>query len=252
MLILFDIDGTLLLSRGASLRCFREAGRQVVGRELETAGMYVAGGLDPLIWRTLCERNGLGAGEAAALHEQFRASYGESLRRELDQGGVAYALPGVAPLLDALEAEGRRRGLQARAPGGADDKEGGPSAASAVTIGLLTGNYPETGRLKLRAAGIDPGRFSICAWGDEGGHRRDLVPLARRRDAERRGAELPFERTVIIGDTPQDVDCARHHGCRVLGVGTGMHPVAELLAAGATHAVPNLSDTPAVLEWLLG
>lgn len=224
MLVLFDIDGTLLLSRGASMECFRAAGHEVLGRELAVEGQNFGGGLDPLIWRELCRRNGVS--DAAAHHAAFRRAYGRRLAERLAQGGVAYALPGVPALLDALAARGE------------------------LALGLLTGNYPETGCLKLQAAGLDVERFGTAAWGTDGGHRRELLPVALARHAARTGRSLDPQQVVIIGDTPHDVDCAVAHGARCLGVGTGSHPAAELSAAGATLALPDLSDTTRIVDWL--
>ena len=230
MLVLFDVDGTLLLSRGASLRCYRAAARELFGREMSTQGMQTAGGLDPMIWRALCAVNGIDAVDAAKHHERFRATYARILGEELAAGGVAYALPGVPALLDALSARdnGRPR----------------------VSIGLLTGNYPETGRLKLEAAGIAPERFAVAAWGDEADRRPDLVPLARERHARHSGRELPAEQVVIVGDTPHDVECARVHGCRSLAVATGGSTRAELEAPGASRVVDDLSDTGRIVDWI--
>jgi len=140
---------------------------------------------------------------------------------------VAYALPGVPALLDALT-----------------------GAASPVHIGLLTGNYPETGRLKLEAAGISVDRFAVAAWGDEAERRPDLVPLARERHARRSGRALPAERVVIVGDTPHDVECARVHGCRSLAVATGSSTRAELESAGASRVFDDLSETGRILDWI--
>lgn len=224
MLVLFDIDGTLLLSRGASLQCFQAAGREVLGRDLAVNGRNFGGGLDPLIWRELCRLNGVP--DADAHHAAFRAAYGRLLRERLAEGGVAYALPGVPALLDALRAR--------------DD----------LSVGLLTGNYPETGCLKLAAAGLDVERFGAAAWGTDGGHRRELLPVALARHAARTGRRLPPQRVVVVGDTPHDVDCAAAHGARSLAVATGSHPEHELAAAGASLVLPDLTDAPRVLEWL--
>jgi len=229
MLVLFDVDGTLLLSRGASLRCYRAAAKELFGREMETDGMKTAGGLDPLIWRALCAVNGIDDERARREHDRFRATYARILAAELAGGGVAYALPGVPALLDALaDAEAR------------------------VHIGLLTGNYPETGRLKLEAAGISMERFAVAAWGDEAERRPDLVPLARGRHERRSGRALRPEQVVIVGDTPHDVECARVHGCRSLAVATGGSPRAELEQSGATRVVDDLSATRELLRWVLG
>jgi len=231
MLVLFDVDGTLLLSKGASLRCYRAAAKELFGREMATDGMQTAGGLDPLIWRALCAVNGIDAASAEREHGRFRATYARILAAELAGGGVAYALPGVPALLDAL-------------------CDAAPAAP--VHVGLLTGNYPETGRLKLEAAGISMDRFAVAAWGDEAERRPDLVPLARGRHERRSGRALRPEQVVIVGDTPHDVACAREHGCRSLAVATGGSPRAELEACGASRVVDDLSPTRDILDWVLG
>ena len=226
MLVLFDIDGTLLLSRGASMACFKEAGRELFEREFETDGVSFGGGLDPQLWRALCRRNGIETADEH--HERFRAAYGRRLRERLGAGGVAYALPGVTALLDALaEHDGR------------------------LAVGLLTGNYPETGCLKLEAAGLDIDRFTVAAWGTDGTHRRELFPVALARHAARTGRRLPAERVVVVGDTPHDVDVAAAHGARSLAVATGASKLPDLHAAGATLVLPDLSDTGRVVDWLL-
>lgn len=238
MLVLFDVDGTLLLSKGASLRCYRAAAKELFGREMETDGMKTAGGLDPLIWLALCAVNGIDEERARREHGRFRATYARILAAELAGGGVAYALPGVPALLDAL-----------RDAGG---EAGNGTGEAPIHIGLLTGNYPETGRLKLEAAGISMDRFTVAAWGDEAERRPDLVPLARGRHERRSGRALRAEQVVIVGDTPHDVLCAREHGCRSLAVATGGSPRAELEQSGATRVVDDLSATRDILRWVLG
>ncbi len=226
MLVLFDIDGTLLLSQGAGMKCFAAAGSALFGREFRIEGLRFGGGLDPVIWRELCAANGVARDDAESQHDRFRALYAELLAERLRPAGTARALPGVTPLLDAL---GRR---------------------AHVTVGLLTGNYPETGRLKLEAAGLASRRFSVSAWGCDGDHRRDLLPVALARCEESTGRRPPREQVVVVGDTPHDVDCAAAHGCRSLAVATGQHDVAELAACGASLAVENLADTDAIVSWL--
>jgi phosphoglycolate phosphatase-like HAD superfamily hydrolase len=71
-----------------------------------------------------------------------------------------------------------------------------------------------------------------------------------RRYLEATGRAAPADRVVIIGDTPLDVDCAHHNGCRCLAVATGIHPPDELRAAGADLVVDDLSDVPGILRWL--
>jgi phosphoglycolate phosphatase-like HAD superfamily hydrolase len=127
--------------------------------------------------------------------------------------------------------------------------------ASQCTLGLLTGNFAETGRLKLLACGIDPDQFTLNVWGDESPSspptRNDLPGVGLRRYHQRHGRALPGDRAVIIGDTPHDVACAKAHGCRSLAVATGKFTTAELAASGADLALDTLQDTQRVLRWLV-
>jgi phosphoglycolate phosphatase-like HAD superfamily hydrolase len=225
MLILFDIDATLIKTSGLGIRAMVEAGRELFGPSFSADGIEFAGRLDPLILNDMLSRCGVEvtASNLSAIRQRYRERLGPLLAT-----GTGRALPGVSALLDELE---RRE---------------------SVCLGLLTGNFAETGSMKLRACGIDPARFRLTVWGDESPHhppRREHLPgvgLARFRD--RFGRE-PW-RTVVVGDTPHDVSCAKAHRCRALGVATGQFSVDQLLAAGADRAVPDLSETADVAAWL--
>lgn len=216
MLLLFDIDGTLLLTERAGVASMLLAGRELFGEHFSFDGIEVAGRLDSLIWRDLCARNAVA--DTPENHDRFRARYGLALADRLVVDPTARALPGVAPLLSAL----RQR--------------------DAAVLGLLTGNYPETGRLKIASAGLDPDQFLVAAWGIDAAARRDLPPVAMRRHRELLGRDVAPEQVAIIGDTPHDVDCAKHNGCRVVAVATGSFSVEQLSRAGADLVVETLED----------
>jgi phosphoglycolate phosphatase-like HAD superfamily hydrolase len=105
--------------------------------------------------------------------------------------------------------------------------------------------------LKLRSAGLDPGRFVVGAFGSDSHRRSDLPAIAAKRAAERTGRRFSGADIVVVGDTPDDVACARPMGARTVGVATGFYDTTALHAAGATHVFENLGDTKAVLEALL-
>ncbi len=224
MLVLFDIDGTLLLTRRAGAAAMHDAAREIFGDSFTMDGIEMAGRIDPLIWRDMAAANGID--DHAAHHDRFRSVYARHLARRIAENNTVTLLPGVAALLDAVEALG----------GGA--------------LGVLTGNYPETGRLKIQAAGVDADRFPIAAWGCDGGSRRDLPAVAMRRHREQLGRAIHPARVVIIGDTPLDVDCAAAAGCRALAVGTGGYAASDLAACGADLAVDDLSDTTRIVSWI--
>lgn len=231
MLILFDIDGTLLRTEGLGMAAMVDAGRELFGETLEADGIPIAGRLDPLIMADMLARIGLQP--TVERMSNFRRGYGERLGRRLTPpfSGVRI-MPGVAEIVSQLRQVG----------------EG-------VTLGLLTGNFAETAALKLRACGIEPSHFKINAWGDDSPSapptRDDLPRVAMERYRAALGRPITGERVVIIGDTPHDVQCAKAHGCRCLAVATGKSTVAELADAGADWAVADLSATAEVLRWLL-
>lgn len=234
MLILFDIDATLLVTGGVGIRAMEEAGVSLFGPACTAEGVAVAGRLDPLIMRDMLAKVGKPA--SAENLAAFRVAYEDRMRQHFAQTGPAKvqarALPGVHPLINAL-----------------DDLRG-------VTLGLLTGNFASTGSMKLRSVDINPERFPVCAWGDDSPHafphatpkRSDLPPVATRRYRERHDRDP--SRVLIIGDTPHDVECAKAHGHACLGVGTGQFTAAALKDAGADQALNDLSDTHAVLQYI--
>ena len=227
-LILFDIDATMVTTGGLGVRAMGLAGKQLFGDEFTTDGLDFAGRIDPLLVRELFANNRVARTPEA--ERAFRAAYGRHLASLFDRSSLHTALPGVGSLLDRL----------------GDGKAG--------VLGVLTGNFAETGTLKLERCGIDPAQFAVAAWGDESPHEppaRDHLPaVALGRFVERFGRAVEPGRVTIIGDTPHDVRCARVHGCRSLAVATGKFSVEELERSGADRVVPDLTRTDDVVRWL--
>jgi phosphoglycolate phosphatase-like HAD superfamily hydrolase len=229
-LVLFDIDATLITTGGVGKAAMLDAGRELHGPGFTIDGISFAGRLDPMLLEEMLILNGkpCDAGCVEAMFHRYRRVLEGHLKRPI-RGG---ALPGATALVADLR-----------------KKEG-------VVLGLLTGNFRETGSMKLRACGIDPDHFPVQVWGSDSPHSppsRDHLPavgMARYKAAF--GRVVPPDRVTIIGDTPLDVRCARANGCRSLGVATGQYGVADLLDAGADHAVVNMAETAAISEWLLG
>ena len=224
MLILFDIDGTLLLTQKAGIKAMQSAAKELFGDHVTFDGVDFAGRLDPLIWANAAERNGIDPSE----HARFRDGYLKHLKQFFEATPTSVLLTGVQDLVESLQGQ-----------------DGG-------TLGLLTGNYPETGRLKIEQAGLDPDLFPIAAWGDDGQQRNDLPPVAMRRYAELTGGPIEADQVVIIGDTIHDVECANVNGCRSLAVATGpAYSFDDLLATEADFLVKDLSETQLILNWML-
>lgn len=229
MLILFDVDATLINTSGSGMHALHDAGRDLYGPQFTIEGTEFAGRLDQLIISDLLDRNGLE--NSAEERARLRAGYARFLRRRLEDRTIARALPGVLPLVEAL-----RR-------------------STSATIGLLTGNYADTGSEKLRACGVDPDWFPIRVWADDApveSPRRDhLPPVGMARYRELTGRSVPARECVIVGDTPHDVACAHAHGCRALAVATGSYSTAQLEKTGAERVVADLSHTTDILAWLI-
>jgi phosphoglycolate phosphatase-like HAD superfamily hydrolase len=227
-LVLFDIDGTILWTDGAGKRAFGGALTEIFGR-IEYGDYRFDGKTDPQIGRDLLRRAGHDEAAIEAGMPRLLARYLEGLEAEMVEAAEhTHVYPGVRELLDALEAR--------------DD----------VVLGLLTGNIREGAAIKLRAAGIEPTRFRVGAFGSDHELRPELPAIAQRRAREQLGLHVPGERMVVIGDTPADVECGRSLGARAIAVATGRYSVAELLRHAPAAAFPDLSDTAAVLRAILG
>ena len=225
-LLLFDIDGTLLAAQGIGASAMERAGQRLFGEAFTLKGIDFGGALDPWIFREAFAR--LGRTDALDHHDAFHEAYIAELTRALESGERRpRVIDGVASALASL------------------------GNVPAYTLGLVTGNYTRAVPLKLSAAGIDPAKFVVGAFGDEAPTRPDLVRLAMERWVKRGGGGRA-DRVVVIGDTPRDIDCARRNGCRCIAVATGRHTMQELDGHGADHVVPDLTNLAELLRALGG
>ena len=227
MLILFDIDGTLLVTQRAGTQSMLAAARELFGDQFTFTfdGIEIGGWLDPLIWDAVAKANGIE--DPASHHDRFRATYLRHFQDRLARNPTVTALPGVTELIEAL------------------------SQKADTCLGLLTGNYPEAGRMKIEAAGLDLDSFAVAVWGIDGANRRELPVVAMAQYATQTGQTIEPHDVVIIGDTLHDIDCARANGCRCLAVATGVCTAAELAAQEPDLLVDDLSDTSSILAWIL-
>jgi phosphoglycolate phosphatase-like HAD superfamily hydrolase len=230
-LILFDIDGTILLTDGAGRRAIHRALLEEIGTAGPIESYRFDGKTDPQIVRELLSHAGHPDAGRADRVQAVCDRYVGLLEAELaSPSQETRVMAGIVELLAALAAyEAERHAL----------------------VGLLTGNIERGAALKLRSAGIAPTRFALGAYGSDAAHRPDLPDIARRRAEALTGINLAGSDVVIVGDTPDDVACARPIAARTVAVATGFYDTAALHAAGATHVFPDLSDTRAVLEALL-
>ena len=225
VLLLFDIDGTLILTGRAGVRAMTRAFEALWGVADAFAGISMGGRTDSWLVSEALARAGIAA--TPGRHARFRDAYVPLLAEEIQLPGTGLkgVMRGVRELLDAAR-------LQPH-----------------LHLALLTGNYQEAAAIKLRYFELWD-YFSFGAFSDDAADRNHLVPIARERAIGHGLPEGAGARVVVIGDTPHDVACARAGGARSIGVATGGHSRDELIRAGADAALDDLSDTEAILRLL--
>jgi phosphoglycolate phosphatase-like HAD superfamily hydrolase len=215
MLLLFDIDGTLLRgAAGAHREALHDAIGQVHGVDAGALGRHLspAGRTDGEIARAILLDAGVSAERIDALAGDVRDACCEAYAVGCPPDLSEHVVDGIAELLGWL------------------------AGIDGVALALVTGNYEPVARLKLRRAGI--GRHFAGgqgAFGSDAEDRAMLPPVARRR-AGNAGASYPRERTVVIGDTPRDIACARADGVRCVAVTTGPFAASALRMADTVAA----------------
>lgn len=224
-LLLFDIDGTLVLTGGAGARAMALAFESVCGVPDAFRDVHMAGRTDAWILTDAAAAHGIPPDSPAL--GRFRDAYLHHLVMELEKPGARKGvLPGVRELLDVL----------------ADRDD--------VYLALLTGNYEAAARIKLEY--FDLWRYFPCgAFGDDAPDRNGLLPKAVARIAACGGPSFSAADAVVVGDTPLDVACAAFSGARSIAVATGSHSVEELRAAGADAVFEDLACTANVLAAIL-
>jgi len=215
LLILWDIDHTLVTISGVSREIYARAFEQVVGRQMEHLADMTGRTERAIITETL-ELNDVDPGTS---FDSFYAALGtaaRSLEPAMREHGVA--LPGAAEAIAGFAAEG-------------------------YTQSVVTGNIRSIAITKLEAFGLDTHiDFAVGGYGDDGSDRAELVRLAVERTEANYHRGFKAEHAIVIGDTPHDVRGALDNGALAVGVATGSSSVAELAAAGANVVLPSLED----------
>lgn len=224
--MLWDIDGTLVDTAGHGREAFMQAFEAVLGQAPAFDDVPMAGRTDHAISRDLLERNGVEDPESHVprMFEELHAALLE--RREL-MAAQGAPQPGVREALEHLQARGD------------------------VLQSLLTGNIEPNAEVKLAVFGLESlVDLEIGGYGSDHITRSELVGVARRKALLRRGADVSPSETVIVGDTPLDVDAAHVAGARAVAVATGPYASQELQQAGPDATLENVCDIPALLAAL--
>lgn len=204
-LILWDIDGTLLMPKGAGRAATRLAMLEIFKTDAGLETHYFGGKTD---WRTLLDLLPSQGFTEVAIQEMLPA-YEQSVAQHMTRIIVDYPVeqcPGAHALVTKLH----RRGHPLQ--------------------GLVTGNTASIAPIKLRAAGFDPDWFVVGAYGSESPDRNALPPLALQRAEKLTGRKIAPQQVIVIGDTPADIACARALGAVAVAVKTGYATIPTELA----------------------
>lgn len=215
-LLLFDIDGTLLISGGAGNRALNRALQRQYGISRAMESIIPDGKTDPAIIREIFQKN-LQREPNIEEIENLCHMYLDNLRDEIQISSGYRLLPGVLPL---LERAGKR---------------------SDLLMGLLTGNLERGAELKLGRSQLN--RFFLFGgFGSDSEDRGEIAKMAVLRGREYAGEQIPLDRIFVIGDTVFDIQCARTVGAKALAVATGSTSFEELSFHRPDYLMENFSD----------
>jgi len=185
------------------------------------------GTLDPQIFDQLAAANGISPTPRQRL--EYEKTYLDELERELNERrDDITVLPGIAALISTLDQRAQARGD--------------------VVLGVLTGNFRRATELKISLSGLGLERFPVIACAEHGRTRNELPHIAMQLAQQMSGQPVAPARTIIVGDTPRDIECAKACGCRVVSVATGHYSVAQLKDAGGELVLPTLEDPAPLLK----
>lgn len=220
LLVLWDIDHTLISTRGVGRELSAVAFEEATGQPMREQAK-IDGITEPVIFRETAKLHGLATSRGD--FERFAQALTEQhLKRAAELRERGHALPGAAAALDALDAAG-------------------------VAQTVVSGNIRAVSEIKLQVFGLDRHiRWEIGAYGEDDDARAELVRLALDR------SRTVAADVVLLGDTPADVEAALANGVRCIGVATGKSREAVLREAGAAVVLPGLVDTARVLNAVCG
>ena len=211
--VLFDIDGTLLVTGGAGAVAWQRAFRELHGIDADIDEHTHAGMTDPeiveIVFREVIGREGTESERARAV-----AGYLSHLADAVAESDGYRVMPGIEELLPRLTEQG-------------------------VLLGIVTGNIEAAAHIKLARADLNR-HFAFGGYGSDARDRTELTRRALERGAELAGKPLDPATTIAVGDTPRDVKACHGAGIRVVGVATGNYTVEQLGEAGADWAIEDV------------
>lgn len=216
-LVLWDIDHTLIATRGVGRELFGACFEHVTGQPMKEQAL-VDGMTEPVIFRETARLHGIDT-DRAQFEAFARCSAQRHQARAHDLRERGHALPGAAAALAAV------------------------AAMEGVVQSVVTGNIRPVAEIKLAVFGLDTHiRFAHGGYGEDHDDRTELVRTAMTRTAQAWGAPVRPADVLLIGDTPADIAAGQEAGVPVLAVATGRTPLNELREAGPTLAISDLQD----------
>ena len=220
-LLLFDIDGTLLLTNGAGTRAANRAFENIYGISEAMTKIDAAGKTDPIILQEI-------------FMNEFNRDYSPEEARELYKLYIPFleeetnnsettVMPGIPNLLESL------------------------SSREDMVLGVATGNIEQGAWIKLRGAGLDT-HFKFGGFGSDSHSREHLILKAKERAKDHMDYNTDIKKTFVIGDTPFDITHGRAAGAVTVGVATGSYSKSELEEHGPDHIFNDLNNLEMVLK----
>ncbi len=223
ILVLWDIDHTLIETRGVGRAIYERVFPAVTGKPLRQLA-EVTGRTELIIMHDTLQFHDVDPSEQMMRRLTAALIQGhEDARTELATTGRV--LPGAQQTLAALAADSR------------------------VHQAVLSGNLRDVSRIKLEVFGLDTYLdLASSAYGDDHTERSTLVTIAQQRATERMAARFDNQHTVLIGDTPKDVEAALTAGVQVIAVASGKSNENDLTQAGASATVSDLTHTATIVQ----
>ncbi len=220
--VLFDIDGTILNCNNAGRSALIKATLDVFGTVGRMEVIDFQGKTDPVILKESLAIMGFSDYDIEHKSEILKERYFTHLEQSIKKHEVIL-FPGIREILDLLTER--------------DD----------VVVGLLTGNFTESARIKLESHNLN-GYFKFGAYGDDAPVRNLLPAVAQKRMSEHFDINIDFRDIIIIGDTVYDVRCAKYSGAVSVAVGTGWISREVLENEKPDYYFSDLSDTEGFLR----
>ncbi|MFG2918322.1 haloacid dehalogenase-like hydrolase [Kitasatospora sp. NPDC048298] len=226
VLVLWDVDRTLVYVGETDRAVYREAFRQVVGREATKLPERGTGRTMPLAVRELLAANDVDCGDAERFAEQIVELLPQLLAAKIGQlRSDGLLMPGATAALAAVDAH------------------------PALVPTVVTGNLQRSAEIKLRAFALDQYvDLAVGGFASDDSHRPALVGIAQRRAAARHGTAFDRSNTVIIGDSLEDVRTGVEGGAAVIAVASGTTTADQLAEAGADRVLDSLCEPQSVLQ----